>query len=238
MSGVNKVVHLADNVVIIHGDSTDPEVLPWLQPASCVVLDPPFDIWQACPAFTNPTRVCFTTWQHRRVVEDLFGHPRCEVIWHFKDGRWVSHKLPRFTHESILVYGPTSDVYVGEINEDRTPKKKGRGCVGRDKTLAERYWVPRERKALNSVIEITRNVRGMLGCWSKPVALMDLLMRWVTPRGVADPFMGGASCGVACIQNGIPYVGVEAKEEYFDLARGRLETELSRATTVSSGGEG
>ncbi len=106
-----------DAVTIYHGDSRD--VCPLLPdlPFDLVVLDPPFDIWHQVdlsPSVKDiPTRLAFTNWQNRSSVEDIFGRPRYELVWHFADGRWVSHTGPRFTHELILQYGPTGDAYVG-----------------------------------------------------------------------------------------------------------------------------
>jgi len=58
----------------------------------------------------------------------------------------------------------------------------------------------------------------------KPVTLMAQLMdvrpEWQT---VLDPFMGSASTGVAAVQMGRAFVGVEAEEHYFDIACRRIE---------------
>jgi hypothetical protein len=227
------VVRLSDSVTLIHGDCRD--VSPMLSNADCLFMDPPFDEWEGVSVDRKETTVCFTNWQNRGFVEQKYGKPRCEIVWHFKDGRWVSHTLPRITHESILIYGKTGDSYVGEKNADMTPKNKGAGCVGRDK-MPNRMWTPRERKAINSVVEFPRNVSGSMGCWGKPVELMDLLVRWVCPQMVADPFMGSASCGVACIRNGVPYIGVEKDADTFATALARLERELSQGLLDFGGG--
>ena len=53
---------------------------------------------------------------------------------------------------------------------------------------------------------------------------------------VADPFMGSASCGVACIRNGVPYIGVEKDADTFATALARLERELSQGLLDFGGG--
>tara|TARA_R110000868_G_scaffold407822_1_gene689631 strand:- start:108 stop:866 length:759 start_codon:yes stop_codon:yes gene_type:complete len=189
--------------------------------APAILLDPPFDKWDCVPWWPNATKVCFTNWQNRAAVEAKFGVPRCEIIWHFRDGRWVSHEMPRITHEAILIYGPTGSAYVGEVNEDMTPKKKGRGCVGRDK-MPERIYVPRERKALNSVLEYPRNVSGALGCWGKPVKLMTDILAWVGAPLVADAYAGSCSAALAARTLGIKIIACEIDKQTCESAARRL----------------
>lgn len=56
----------------------------------------------------------------------------------------------------------------------------------------------------------------------KPVALM----RWCvgkTHGRVFDPFMGSGTTGVACVQLGRAFVGIEIEQSYFDIACKRIE---------------
>lgn len=64
----------------------------------------------------------------------------------------------------------------------------------------------------------------------KPLALMRELVTLFTEPGdlVLDCFMGSGTTGVACIQTGRRFVGIEQSPEYFDLARRRLSDALSR----------
>ena len=58
----------------------------------------------------------------------------------------------------------------------------------------------------------------------KPVALLRRIIEASTRSGdlVLDPFMGSASCGVACLQTGRRYIGIERDAAYFDMAQERL----------------
>ena len=60
----------------------------------------------------------------------------------------------------------------------------------------------------------------------KPNALMRYLVRLVCPQGgtVLDPFMGSGSTGVACIQEGMRFVGIDMDEHYCDIATRRIES--------------
>lgn len=61
----------------------------------------------------------------------------------------------------------------------------------------------------------------------KPVALMKWVLSLINPSSVLDPFMGSGPVGVACADMGIPYVGIEINETYFNTARERI-TEASK----------
>jgi len=58
----------------------------------------------------------------------------------------------------------------------------------------------------------------------KPVALMEYLIKMVTPKGgiVLDPFAGSGSTLVAAKQNGFNYIGIEITEEYIPIIEARL----------------
>lgn len=58
----------------------------------------------------------------------------------------------------------------------------------------------------------------------KPIALMEWLVRLVTPPGgvVLDPFMGSGSTGVAAVKQQFKFIGVELSEEYFKIAQERI----------------
>lgn len=59
----------------------------------------------------------------------------------------------------------------------------------------------------------------------KPIALMEYLIKMVTPKNgtVLDPFMGSGSTGVAAKQNCYNFIGIELDENYFNIAKQRIE---------------
>jgi len=69
----------------------------------------------------------------------------------------------------------------------------------------------------------------------KPVALMEYLVKLVTPPGgtVLDPFNGSGSTGMACVKNGFSYVGVELDPQYCDISRTRIAASIACATTYN-----
>jgi DNA modification methylase len=65
----------------------------------------------------------------------------------------------------------------------------------------------------------------------KPVALMRWLVRMVTPPGgtVLDPFMGSGTTGVAAMQEGFEFIGIELNPEYVAIAERRIDAAKGKA---------
>jgi site-specific DNA-methyltransferase (adenine-specific) len=59
----------------------------------------------------------------------------------------------------------------------------------------------------------------------KPLSLMKQLVSLFTQPEelVCDPFMGSGTTGIACLDLGRKFIGIERDEKYFDLACKRLE---------------
>jgi DNA modification methylase len=64
----------------------------------------------------------------------------------------------------------------------------------------------------------------------KPVHLMAEYVRNSSQRGdlVLDPFMGSGTTGVACVQLGRRFVGIELDETFFDMACQRIRDAIER----------
>ena len=58
----------------------------------------------------------------------------------------------------------------------------------------------------------------------KPVALLEYLIKTYTNEGdvVLDNCMGSGSTGVACVNTGRDFIGIELDEKYFDVACNRI----------------
>lgn len=58
----------------------------------------------------------------------------------------------------------------------------------------------------------------------KPQKIMSYLCRLVTPPAgvILDPFMGSGSTGMAALQEGFKFIGIEREKEYFEIAEKRI----------------
>lgn len=70
----------------------------------------------------------------------------------------------------------------------------------------------------------------------KPTALMRELVRCVTPGGaILDPFAGSGSTGVAAVQAGLSFIGIEREQAYVDIARDRINAAMGLPVAQQDG---
>lgn len=65
----------------------------------------------------------------------------------------------------------------------------------------------------------------------KPVALMEYLIRTYTHEGmtVLDNCMGSGTTGVACVNTGRKFIGIEMDDKYFEIAQKRIQAAIDLA---------
>lgn len=140
--------------------------------------------------------------------------------------------MPLRRHEDICVFYGAKPVYNPAMEARGTPRKKGgsktdNGCYG-DLRSSESYnntYYP------TSIIQISNaSKRELVHPTQKPVALMEYLTRTYTNPGdtVLDNCMGSGTTGVACINIGRNFIGMEKDAGYFEIAKRRIEEAQSR----------
>ncbi len=62
----------------------------------------------------------------------------------------------------------------------------------------------------------------------KPTELLQKIIENYTDEGntILDCFMGSGSTGVACVNTGRNFIGIELDKQYFDIAKMRIESEV------------
>ena len=82
------------------------------------------------------------------------------------------------------------------------------------------------KKYPKSIINIpAQSQKGKQHPTQKPVALMEYLIHTYTNEGdtVLDFTMGSGTTGVACVNTGRDFIGIELDKKYFEIARERIE---------------
>jgi len=150
-------------------------------------------------------------------------------------------KKPLRLHEDILVFSKGIITYNPQMSYGNAVRKRTRtgktadvygGIVlPEDKSDDSRYPV--------SIVKITKG-------WSphnrpvhptqKPVALMEYLIHTYTNEGevVLDNTMGSGTTGVACVNTGRRFIGIERDSEYFTIAKARIEASIKNATKTTA----
>lgn len=76
----------------------------------------------------------------------------------------------------------------------------------------------------NGMIKASEKDQKRVHPTQKPIAVMQWIIKQCNnPRVILDPFMGSGTTGVACINLGLKFIGIEINEKYFDIACERIE---------------
>jgi len=76
----------------------------------------------------------------------------------------------------------------------------------------------------NGVMRQSQNGDKHFHPTEKPIALMTYLITEYTNEGdtILDPFMGSGTTGVACVQTGRNFIGIEIEPKYYEIAEKRI----------------
>ena len=86
------------------------------------------------------------------------------------------------------------------------------------------FNLPNGSKYKSNVLQYRKDYQG-LHPTQKPVALMEDLIKTYTNEGetVLDFTMGSGTTGVACVNTGRSFIGIEKDDKYFEIAKARIE---------------
>lgn len=95
--------------------------------------------------------------------------------------------------------------------------------------FARRFNLPDGKKYMSNVLQFRKDYTG-LHPTQKPVALMEYLIRTYTNPGdtVLDNTMGSGTTGVAALQSGRRFIGIERDPGYFAIASTRIAASQPR----------
>jgi site-specific DNA-methyltransferase (adenine-specific) len=73
---------------------------------------------------------------------------------------------------------------------------------------------------------------------AKPIALLQCLINLYSRRGelVLDNAMGSGTTGVACLNTGRRFIGIEKDEHFFEIAQQMIQASAAKAANLSGGG--
>lgn len=153
---------------------------------------------------------------------------RYEIIWqkNLASGFLNANKMPLRAHENVLVFYKKLPTY----NPRKVPGKpyirnRSGSCelfndferIGTVNTNGERFPT--------DIIKFSNADRfDKKHSTQKPVALLEWLIKTYTNPGetVLDSCMGSGSTGVACINTGRDFIGIELNEQFFNIAKERI----------------
>lgn len=157
---------------------------------------------------------------------------RYEWIWEktHPTGHMNAKKALMKAHENVLVFYDRKPTYnpiktTGHIRKTATKRKDDTPNYGRQEFVKLPYDST-ERYPRSVQVFASDKQRSKLHPTQKPVALMEYLIRTYTNDGdlVLDNCMGSGTTGVACANTGRRFIGMELDEDYFAIAKDRVET--------------
>jgi site-specific DNA-methyltransferase (adenine-specific) len=215
------------------------EVLPFVGQVDAVVMDPPYcsgartsaaisgrggmsrgQRWAAKPITNDRMTVTGFTWLIRHVAAQAYAMlPDGGSMVSFIDWR-----------QYPTLYGVVESVNFrvqGVVVWDKEDMALGNGFRNQHEfALHAAKGVPNVYdKGTPNVLRTKRISASELHPTEKPVELLSRLVRVVSaPMGIVlDPFMGSGTTGVACVQTGRSFVGIELDPGYFDIAVKRIK---------------
>ena len=148
-------------------------------------------------------------------------------VWNKKKGGNIMllKQQPYKIHEIISVFNTTKETYfpIMERQKPRTGKTYSAGEANGIKNYGDlRHY---DKKYPKSIIDISNaNQAEKEHPTQKPVELMEYLIKTYTNGGetVLDFTMGSGSTGVAAVNTGRRFIGIEMDDKYFEIAEQRI----------------
>ena len=152
---------------------------------------------------------------------------RYEWIWQKDNGTGFlnAKKMPLKIHENILVFYKKTPTYNPQMRKGFKPYKCKQGRHSSNYGVYEQGHITEsngERYPID-IIEFKKD--SGLHPTQKPVLLLEYLIKTYTLEGetVLDFTMGSGSTGVACVNTNRNFIGIELDENYFKIAKERIE---------------
>jgi site-specific DNA-methyltransferase (adenine-specific) len=201
------------NATLYLGDCLD--VLPLLPKIDAVISDPPYGI-----AYKSPS-----------------GRGQCErgdyaVI---EGDQRPFDPTPWLGFDEVVLFGanhfadklpPSACWLIWDKRDGMTPNNNS-DCelawkrTGGSARLMRHLW--------NGMLKDSERDQRRVHPTQKPVAVMEWVISLCqNPQTILDPYMGSGSTGVACINLGRRFIGVEIDPKYFDVACERIEIAYSQ----------
>jgi site-specific DNA-methyltransferase (adenine-specific) len=224
------------------------EIMPTLGKVDAVVTDPPYgttackwdeiipltDMWKCLDSITkkNSAIMFFSSqpFSSMLVYSNLVKF-KYSLVWckSQSTGHLNAWKMPMRGHEDILLFCDGQSTYNPQLKKKpiynqrpiskRTKKTDCYGEHGLDK-----HKCPQDMAMPNSLL-FFNNEQKTEHPTQKPLSLLSYIIKTYTEphEKVLDFTMGSGTTGVACVNLGRKFIGIELEEKYFDIACKRID---------------
>lgn len=191
------------------------EILPTLPKVDAVITDPPYGV-----SYSSGMGGKF---KGASIMGDECVSLRDEVISVMGDVRGLyfgSWKMPKpASTKQTLIWDKGDHVGMGDLSLPWRPNTEeiyviGSGFVGHRGSSVIRVNAPSPNFTPD---------KHRFHPTEKPVGLMEILLDKTPGDRILDPFMGSGTTGVACMNLGRSFIGIEREPRYFDIACRRID---------------
>jgi site-specific DNA-methyltransferase (adenine-specific) len=194
--------------------------------------------WRLCKASATVVLTASQPFTSATVMSQP-QHFKCEWIWQKNAGSnfgTVKYQ-PMKEHESVLVFSRRGGVYNPQMQERAESGKARVKTVVNYNSQSDHHTMGGTIASLRPDLRYPSSVQRFnrergLHPTQKPVALMEYLIRTYTDPGgtVLDNCMGSGTTGVACVNTGRNFIGIEKDAGYFQIAKDRIEAAKMQAS--------
>jgi len=199
------------------------EILPTLGPPDAMITDPPYGI--------NHSSAYGASWMNTKIQGDESIALRDKVIDGFCNsagcfvapiayfGTWKTGPVKDIPHRGALIWNKGPAFGMGDLSFPWKQSWEIIYCVGPG--WESNY---REEGVISGHLCVSWESKGRTHPHQKPVSLIEYLInRLPNKEIIIDPFMGSGTTGVACINLGRKFIGIEIEPKYFDIACERIQ---------------
>lgn len=199
------------NATLYLGDCL--EILPTLEKVDAVITDPPYGIGYS-HGVGGGKLAQSTKFDHHPVTGD--NKP-------FDPSPWVGFK-------KVVLFG--ANHYASRLEDSSfwLIWDKRDGVCSNDQSDVEMAWVKGKGQARvirhlwNGMLKASERGEERVHPTQKPVAVMEWAIKTSgADSDILDPFMGSGTTGVACMNLGRKFIGIEIEPKYFEIACQRIE---------------
>lgn len=149
-----------------------------------------------------------------------------ETISVFSNGKTANK------HKNNMLYNPQGLILYNKIT--KSGNKKGKDGTHWRPSTDNKPYVQQYTNYPTTVLKFDKPYKAIHPT-QKPVPLLEYLIKTYTNEGetVLDNCMGSGSTGVACVNTNRDFIGIELDENYFQIAKNRIE---ETQTALGEGG--
>jgi DNA modification methylase len=239
------------SVELMHGDCLEMMQLIPDGSVDMVLADPPYGttackwdtvipleaMWAELKRIIKPNGAIVMTASQPFTSALVMSNPRAfkyAAVWDKANAASGLHAKiqPLKNHEDVIVFGYGRLNYIPQMESAKPRTDRARAIPNGEAfsgKIAERGYSNGGLKYPKTIWRFSNaSQRGKVHPTQKPVALVEYLIKTYTNEGetVLDFACGSGTTGVACVNTGRKFIGIELDQGYFDIATQRINQSL------------